>query len=71
MTATFNFCTAEYRRSHMKEPKGRGSWAFRVEGHEFFAPGSSTLTEAKAYAKAKAAELAAGATGRFTIHILP
>ena len=67
---TFEFSDRKFVASHGRAPKGYGSWAFLVEGHEFFAP-SSTLTEAKKYAKAKATELAAGDRGCFLIHILP
>ena len=67
---SFTFCARKFELSHMKAPKGFGSWAFEVEGHTFFSP-SMTLTEAKRFAKAKATELAAGAVGSFTIHVLP
>jgi len=44
-----SFDTTEYRFSHGREPRGRGSWAFEsVETREkFWARGSQTLTEAK------------------------
>lgn len=50
------FDDREYRRSHMKSPRGRGSWAFQAIGDGglvgdvvFF---SGTLTEAKKQAAA-------------------
>jgi len=51
--------TAEYRRSHMKEPRGRGSWAFRVDTEIPWSP-SMTYADAKAWARAQIAERAAG-----------
>lgn len=54
MKAQFN--TTNYRRSHMKEPKGTGSWAFAPAASGdisdplvFFTP-CMTYTEAKKFA---------------------
>lgn len=46
------FHTNTYERSHDSKPKGRGGWAFIVmdgsrEHETVFAPGSTTLAEAK------------------------
>lgn len=45
----------EFLCSHMREPRGRGSWAFRFPGSEeaWFTP-SMTFSEAKKAAKAEA-----------------
>jgi hypothetical protein len=55
------FSTTKYQFSHMKLPRGRGSWAFffsKAEGAEpFFAPPFMTYTEAKKVAAVKAKEL--------------
>ena len=56
------FTDAPFRRSHMKAPKGRGSWAFQATltdtaldrdlvGEVWFSPGALTLTEAKKAAR--------------------
>lgn len=45
------FDTREYRFSHGREPRGRGAWAFEVNGHTVWAQKngimSMTYTEAK------------------------
>lgn len=47
----FIFDTSPYRSSHMKEPRGRGSWAFQLrDGEPWFAP-VSTYREAMRAAK--------------------
>jgi hypothetical protein len=47
---TIRFDAAEYVRSHFAQPRGRGCWAFRIGRDEiYWAPGNSTLTEAKAW----------------------
>jgi len=45
------FDTRQFVRSHMTQPRGRGSWAFQVETVPalFWTPGEMTLTEAKAW----------------------
>lgn len=50
MTTKVQFHTREYRLSHMKEPRGYGSWAFRIEGQVHFAP-TGTLTSAKQWVR--------------------
>lgn len=54
--ARIRFDDAEYRRSHMHPPRGRGSWAFRFDQDEapWFAPSNLTFTEAKQDAAAEA-----------------
>ena len=52
----------DFSRSHRKEPRGRGSWAFKLEVEAngtvtqvesvWFAPGQLTLTAARKAAKA-------------------
>lgn len=55
-TPHFIFDTGPYRRSHMKEPRGRGSWAFQLrDGEPWFAP-VGTYREAKLAAKAHFAQ---------------
>ncbi len=50
-----SFDTAPYVRSHMKPPRGRGSWAFCFgESEAWFTP-SVTYGEAKKLARAEAA----------------
>ena len=49
---TVEFSTAEYVRSHGREPRGRGCWAFFPFGKSdiadaVFVAGQNTLTEAK------------------------
>ena len=43
------FHTREYVRSHFKEPKGRGSWGFRIGGEVHLSP-SMTYAEARKWA---------------------
>lgn len=50
------FNTTEYQFSHGKTPSGRGSWAFEIKGKIVFAPGETTYTDAKKFARAKAQE---------------
>lgn len=54
---TVRFDTSDFRRSHMKEPKGRGCWAFAPDttGEWIFSP-MMTFTEAKAWAREQAPE---------------
>lgn len=57
------FETDAYVRSHDKQPRGRGSWAFGyadasgTEELTVFSPGSMTLTEAKRWFRAQPLEL--------------
>lgn len=52
-----NFNTKKYFNTHLKEPKGRGSWVFSQEGKEdevknwVFSPPNLTLKEAKEWLK--------------------
>lgn len=46
------FDTAEYVRSHCREPRGRGGWAFKADGDmEFTFTPSMTYAEAKRWIK--------------------
>ncbi len=49
------FDTTDYRRSHSRGPRGWGAWAFFFdrEGVAWFAPRSSSFTEAKRMAEAE------------------
>lgn len=69
---TVSFNTAPFVRSHMVEPRGRGSWAFSFEGREpIFSP-AMTLVEAKKWAKAQVIAAApAGHSGAVVVDILP
>lgn len=58
--ATFRFNTREFVSSHMRQPKGRGSWAFVAEvngdlSDVIFSP-SMTLTDAKKWVQSKLAK---------------
>lgn len=49
--------TMEYRKSHGREPRGTGSWAFAFGGPDaepWFTPGATTYTAAKKMAAAEA-----------------
>jgi len=54
---TIRFDTGEFRRSHGKEPRGFGMWAFHLQGRPqhwpemTFPPRSMSLTDAKAWMK--------------------
>lgn len=65
------FSTTCYENSHGRSPKGRGSWAFGATRNPepqdiIWAPSLSTLTEAKKFAAAVAAE-----RGIDSLHVLP
>jgi hypothetical protein len=53
---TVRFDTSEFFRSHCRQPKGRGCWAFCFDNSNEprFAPGSMSFAEAKVWAKAVA-----------------
>lgn len=53
---TIEFNDSEYRWTYGKAPKGLGTWAFKFEGHEFFAHG--TYAEAKKACKNEIKRLA-------------
>jgi hypothetical protein len=67
-----SFDSAPFVRSHMKQPKGRGSWAFSIEGGEpLFAP-VMTLNEAKLWVTEQVRRLApAGFKGVVVVQVLP
>jgi len=44
-----HFDNHPYVRSHMVEPRGFGSWAFRVSDEVTFTPAPMTLREAKTW----------------------
>lgn len=67
---TFEFNTRDFRFSHGKEPRGFGSWAFEIEGHELVWAPTSTFTDAKKWARAEAKKMApAGFAGNVTIKV--
>lgn len=43
----YKFDNSHYERSHGKAPKGRGAWAFEVNGKVDFIWGGITLAQAK------------------------
>jgi hypothetical protein len=47
MTAKLNISTARYVRSHGKQPRGFGSWAFIVNGEPVFIGYSTSYGRAK------------------------
>lgn len=58
-TAKPEVSTAEYVRSHGREPRGSGRWAFFFDGDDraeaaWFAPGQVTFAEARKAAVAEA-----------------
>lgn len=63
------FTTNEYLKAHGREPKGRGTWWFDLDGSEFCAFG--TLTEAKAACRKAAKKLAADPEKPLKIKIMP
>jgi len=67
------FDTRSYVRSHGREPRGTGSWAFEFndEAATHWVPGSRTYTEAKKYIKALVLANAAEHLEAAIITILP
>lgn len=64
------FSNRKYERSHMRAPKGTGSWIFECEGYELEAWG--TLTEAKKQARERIKALAPqDYKGTVVAYILP
>lgn len=63
------FSTREFFRSHGKEPRGRGSWAFQVEDTTkvVFSP-SMTFSEAKAWMRK---QVAAARNENVYVDVLP
>ena len=56
------FTDRPYRLSHMRSPRGRGSWAFAVWASDLpliWAPGSMLYGEAKAWARTRVREMQA------------
>jgi hypothetical protein len=51
-----DFNTNQYVFAHGHTPRGRGSWAFEIEGRKeiFWTPGNTLFGEAKKMAKAEA-----------------
>jgi hypothetical protein len=69
---TIFFDTRPFVRSHMKEPRGRGSWAFSIDGGEAIFSPSMTLAEARRWVRGKVAEVApAGFDGCVAVQVLP
>jgi hypothetical protein len=64
-----DFNTNQYEFSHGHSPRGRGSWAFEIEGRKeiFWTPGNTLFGEAKKMAKAEAVKILQGhtTTGKF------
>lgn len=60
--------TAEFTRSHMRQPKGHGCWAFRfdAENDNWFTPHAMSFTDAKAAARREAIVRRAQ-----VVHVLP
>lgn len=48
--------TSSYKRTHMKEPRGEGMWAFEIKGKTVFTPGSMNYSDAVKWAKEEAAK---------------
>lgn len=46
--------TSRFVSAHGKAPKGRGLWAFLIDGHEVFIPGMYTDARIEAAKRAKA-----------------
>lgn len=77
------FNDSEYRFSHGKAPRGRGSWAFSVSRDPnpsstrstgiFWTPGNTTYVQAKKLARAHyIAEIGDGhLCGPFIVYVLP
>lgn len=62
--------TAPYERSHMKAPRGRGSWAFDLDGERRFAV--PLFWHSGTYAEAvRAARLAAQKLGSCRVLVQP
>lgn len=51
---TVEFDTRDYVRSHGKQPKGWGRWAFDFDGEWCFTPTAMNYAEAKAWVAEKA-----------------
>lgn len=79
MATMIAFNTRPYVRSHMREPRGTGSWAFELaerRGDVVWAPSSLTLAKAKAWMREHVKALQASgsipATVRYVeINVLP
>ena len=66
--ATIHFNYGPYMNSHGTTPKGRGSWAFEIEGKVTWTP-SMTLADARTWMRAEVRK--AGAVGLVEIDVLP
>jgi len=67
------FNTRPFVTSHMRQPRGRGSWAFAFEGQTVFSP-SMTYADAKKWARDQvraAAPADADATYEVDVDVLP
>ena len=63
------FETREYRSSHLREPRGRGSWAFRHLDETIWSP-SMTYGEAKRWARAEW-QARRPTAGTIIVYVLP
>lgn len=74
--STIKFDTKPWTNSHMDAPKGRGSWAFQIDGASkddvIFSP-SMTYSEAKSWMRAKVRELnvTPDADNEIWVNVLP
>lgn len=72
MSTHFEFDSGPYRASHMKEPRGFGSWAFQVHGNReiLFSP-AMTLRDAKRWVKAEILKVAPAGIDYVEVKVLP
>jgi len=71
MALKIEFDEAPFIRSHMTTPRGRGSYAFSIEGQApIFSP-SGTYAEAKKWAKAQVLAIAPADAISATVEVLP
>lgn len=71
---TFLFDTRPFVTSHMKQPRGFGSWAFSTDqtGDQVFFSPAMTLTQARKWLKTTVAAMApASFNGTVVVKVLP
>lgn len=71
-TMKVEFNDTQYRFSHGRTPRGRGSWAFEINGIDGiqFSP-SMTYAEAKRWMIGQARELVPAGVAVVTVEVLP